>query len=229
MEQPVPPAAEQPVVEIVSAAEAPVDSGRAAEMAVAAAVLKLQARAKNGISWFFWISGLSLLNTIISALGSQMIFLFGLAVTQVVDGVASGLVIDFPEKTLLIQGLAIGLNVLLAGFFALLGYFGYRKERWALIVGMIFYILDMVIFVLAGEWLSGLFHIWALVGLVGGLGALNQLRKLEPAKPVNQFEPVMYEEFNFGKVLNIGLYVLTGILGLAFTAVLVMTVIMFVA
>src|SRR5216117_2936789 len=40
------------------------------------------AQLKSGASWFYWIAGLSLINSIVAFTGGQWAFLFGLGITQ---------------------------------------------------------------------------------------------------------------------------------------------------
>ncbi|MBI4332353.1 MAG: hypothetical protein HY673_13855 [Chloroflexi bacterium] len=47
--------------------------------------LKLENRFKGGASWFYWIAGLSMLNTLFVIIGAGWTFFIGLGITQVVD------------------------------------------------------------------------------------------------------------------------------------------------
>src|ERR1041385_2954703 len=51
----------------------------------------LEKRLMAGASQFYWIAALSLLNSIILFFGGKLQFIFGLGVTQVVDGISIGL------------------------------------------------------------------------------------------------------------------------------------------
>ena len=42
----------------------------------------------SGANWFYWIAGLSLVNTILLYTGSEWVFVVGLGVTQLIDGIA---------------------------------------------------------------------------------------------------------------------------------------------
>ena len=120
-------------------------------------------RMKSGGSWFYWIAGLSLINSISAFTGSAWRFIFGLGITRLLDGYVSGPV-------------ALVLDVLVAGLFVLFGIFANKGHLWAFIVGMALYALDGVIYALAGAWLSAGFHVFVLFCLVGGFRAARQLR-----------------------------------------------------
>src|SRR5690349_15552832 len=45
---------------------------------------------KSGAGWFYWIAGLSLINSVIAATGAGWAFIVGLGVTQFIDAFAHG-------------------------------------------------------------------------------------------------------------------------------------------
>lgn len=47
--------------------------------------LELETRLNSGAGWFYWIAGLSLLNSIIMLSGSDLYFVIGLGITQIID------------------------------------------------------------------------------------------------------------------------------------------------
>lgn len=55
------------------------------------ALLELENALKSGANWFYWIAGLTLVNTIAAMSGSTWRFILGLAITQIVDVVAQDL------------------------------------------------------------------------------------------------------------------------------------------
>ena len=152
------------------------------EQQTAQARLVLQSRARNGANWFYWIAGLSIINTIIYTLGGTISFIVGLGATQLVDGFTSALIKEYGSNTIL-QLAAIGIDIGLAGIFIVAGLLSRKYYRWAIIVGMVLYFLDALIFIWVGDWLSLAFHALALWGLWGGLKAMNGLRKLASAQP----------------------------------------------
>ena len=55
--------------------------------------LKYQTEAafKGGANWFFWIAGLSVINSLIITFGGEMSFVIGLGITQFIDGISIAL------------------------------------------------------------------------------------------------------------------------------------------
>src|SRR5258706_7852157 len=52
--------------------------------------VEFERRIRSGGSWFYWIAGLSLANTIVSASGGGVGFVIGLTITQVIDHFVRG-------------------------------------------------------------------------------------------------------------------------------------------
>jgi len=140
---------------------------------------------KGGASWFYWIAGLSLINSLILLAGSDWNFLIGLGLTQVFDAIAKILSAEMNSTAgLIIKAIAFLLDLGVAGLFVLFGWLAKKRYAWAFIVGMILYALDGLIFVLVGSWLSVGFHAFALFGLYGGLKAIYMLRRLPQLPPL---------------------------------------------
>ena len=129
------------------------------------------AQVKSGANWFYWIAGLSLVNSISAFTGSDWRFILGLGVTQIID--AFGQHIDGAGKFV-----ALVLDILAAGVLVLFGVFGNKGHLWAFIVGMVLFALDGVIFLLAQDWLGVAFHAFVLYCLFRGL---QGSRALKPA------------------------------------------------
>lgn len=143
-------------------------------------IMTLEKQIKNGISWFYWIAGLSILNTLIFTFGGNINFVVGLAITQFLDGFASGLAAEFTgNASLIIRIVGFAMNAMVVGIFIVFGILGNKRIKWAIIVGMVIYLIDGLIFLAFGEWFSVFFHGLGLSGLWAGLRAINDLRKLE--------------------------------------------------
>jgi len=123
------------------------------------------ARIRSAGSWFYWIAGLSLVNTIIAFSGSSWRFLFGLGLTQLFDQGLGGT-----------SAASLLLSVIVVGFCAVLGVFANRGHLWAFIVGMVLFALDGVIFLIGQAWLGVGFHVLVLFFLFRGLQACLSLR-----------------------------------------------------
>lgn len=119
---------------------------------------------KSGASWFYWIAGLSVVNSVMAAIGADWRFLFGLGVTQLFDDFGA----EFGGSS---QMVALALSLLTAGLFVLFGVMGGRQHSWAFIVGMILFALDGVLCALFQDWFSVGFHILALFFIFKGLQA----------------------------------------------------------
>jgi hypothetical protein len=156
-----------------SAAQAPVAPGAGVPAsplgqpaaANAAAVRQL----KSGASWFYWVAGLSLVNSIVAFSGSSWHFLFGLGITQIFDGLRENL---GSVGTIVV----LALDLAAAGLFILFGVFANKGHLWAFIIGMVLFGLDGLLFVLVKDWLGVGFHAFVLYCLYRGMSACRQLR-----------------------------------------------------
>ncbi|PKO12066.1 MAG: hypothetical protein CVU39_25955 [Chloroflexi bacterium HGW-Chloroflexi-10] len=149
---------------------------------LAKSLLALENQLKGGIGWFYWIAGLSLINTAIFLTGGSLTFVAGLGLTQIVDYFAYGFSLELSGTlAVIIRGMGAAVSVFFALLFILCGYFGRKRIRWVVIAGFIVYALDAVIVVAFGEWYSFLFHLLALFGLFRGFKAIKALNELEKA------------------------------------------------
>jgi hypothetical protein len=120
--------------------------------------------------WFWWIAGLSLVNTVMFYTGSSASFVVGLAMTTVVSVMLAGS-----------MALAVGIIALILGFYFLMGLFAQRGAAWAFYLGGVFYVIDALIYLKLADWMSVAFHAYALYWLVRGV---LRLRELAAAPPV---------------------------------------------
>jgi hypothetical protein len=147
-----------------------------------AAVLKLQTQHKSGATWFYWIAGLSVINSIVVLVGSQWSFIVGLGITQLVDGIAIGVARQASAQSgLILKVMGFGFDLLIAGLFVFFGAFAKKRYMWAYVVGMVLYAFDGLIFLLVKDFLSIGFHVFALVCIYNGMQASIKLRALEEA------------------------------------------------
>ena len=128
-----------------------------------------EAQLKSGASWFYWIAGLSLINSIIALTGADWGFILGLGITQVFDAIGH----EFAGVGKII---ALVLDLIAIGLFVLFGVFANKGRSWAFIVGMILYALDSVLALLTQEWLPLGFHGFALFCLFRGFSACRELK-----------------------------------------------------
>jgi hypothetical protein len=125
-------------------------------------------RMKSGASWFYWIAGLSLINSIAALSGRGWRFIVGLGITQNIDEFANR--ITSGGKII-----AFALDLLVAGVFVLCGLFAHKAQTWAFLAGMALFALDGVIFLLAKDWLGVGFHLLLMYWLFGGFAACRTL------------------------------------------------------
>ncbi len=76
------------------------------------------------------------------------------------------------------KGVALGLDILAAGFYALYGLFARKGARWAFVAGMVFYALDGLLLLYVKDWLAAAFHAYVLFRLFQGFQAAGQLAAL---------------------------------------------------
>jgi hypothetical protein len=140
---------------------------------------RLESQHKSGANWFYWIAGLSLINTLMNLFGGRFSFLVGLGITQLVDGIVlgvSGQVAQDMALVVKIVGFAVNLTV--AVVFIVFGILARQKRKWPFIVGMALYALDALLFIWVGDWWSFGFHLLALWGLSTGMKARNRLAEM---------------------------------------------------
>jgi hypothetical protein len=144
---------------------------------------ELPARIKRGANWFYWIAGLSVINSIAYAAGAKFHFLAGLGITEIADAIIDVFVREGAPPAL--RGIAILFDLVAVIGFALCGYFANKYSRTAFIVGIGFYFVDALIVLLLGDLFMAAFHGLALYGLIRGFLACRELKAFQAmAAPV---------------------------------------------
>lgn len=157
------------------------DFGHAHIARIAEAMEALKAAGNNGANWFFWIAGLSLVNTVIAHAGGESHFIVGLAITAIVDAIASEIGKTEPDAATTVMIIAIGFSVFVAVMSVVFGWLSRKRILWIFGIGMFLYLLDGLLYLLIGDYLSGAFHGYALYSMFAGFNAFRQLNKLESA------------------------------------------------
>jgi hypothetical protein len=156
---------------LASAGPAPISATTATAAQTAAPPQALAAaQAKSGGSWFYWIAGLSLINSISAFSGSTWRFIVGLGITQLFDAVGTSL--GSSGKVIV-----LALDLLVAGLFILFGLFAVKGHLWAFVVGMILFALDSLVFLLVQDWIGVGFHVFVLYCLFRGFQGSRLLNR----------------------------------------------------
>lgn len=127
---------------------------------------------QGGTNWFYWIGGLSLINSLFTLFGKQVSFSIGLGITQFIDGIFLGIFGKYSMFSFFI-------NLFVIGCFIAFGYFSARKNTTILLVGVVVYILDGLIFLYFGAFLPVALHGLALFYLIKSYLKLQEYGKLE--------------------------------------------------
>lgn len=143
----------------------------AQEEATITETIALQQKVHSGASWFDWIAGFTVLNSLISLFGKNTHFGSGMGITTLVDRFARKLA---PEV-----GPSISLCIAVccaAGLFGL-GVLAKRKHWWAFAAGIAILLFDTFLIFLVGKgfFFSIFLHIWATISMISGLNALKKL------------------------------------------------------
>lgn len=133
---------------------------------------------KGGAHWFYWIAALSLINSGIFLFGGNWSFFAGLAITQLADALVYE--VSGTNDFSIAKIIALTIDLIVAGLFALCGVFASRLQIWAFVAGMILYALDGVLVLLLGGFLSAGFHLFALIMIFRGLMAARELSSAKP-------------------------------------------------
>lgn len=165
--------------------------------------LKLNAKLKSGAGWFYWVAALSVINSIIILANGEWSFLFGMGITQLVDGVVLGIFDGSVNTPASAKFIGLGLVVLISSIFALFGWQGNKRAKWAFLVGMVLYGLDALILLSVSDYLGIAFHFWVLFGLFAGYRACNELEKLDKAPAVSAPPDVPITPAEFSPSLDV--------------------------
>ena len=139
------------------------------EQAVPAGDPALVAKHLSGSAWFFWIAGLSIVNSVAAALDTNWGFLIGLGVTQAIDAIAKAAGGGFATM------IALALDSVAALVFVGLGILARRRHLLAYIVGIALFGLDGLLFLVVRDWIGLGFHVFALVFIIRGFLACRFL------------------------------------------------------
>ena len=126
----------------------------------------------SGASWFWWIAGLSVVNTIMIHSGSDRNFVIGLGFTLLADAIFK----EMKVIAFIIDAIALATFV---GF----GFLSRKGQLWAFVTGIVLYTLDAGIYILGQDWMSVAFHGLALFYMIRGAKALHAALKAAAEPP----------------------------------------------
>ena len=138
----------------------------------------LEEQRNKGASWFYWIVGLTIINTIVVQSGIDFAFSLGATVTLVSYGVAQAL------GTSTAHVMALGFDVLVIAFYAMCGVMGSRGATWAFILGLIAFTIDSLFALIGFQIIGILIHGYALFCIFNGMMACVNLNRLKREKAI---------------------------------------------
>lgn len=144
----------------------------------------LVATMKSGANWFYWIAGLSLVNTLVYIGGGDWSFLAGLGITQLADGFID-VAIENGAPSML-KAVAVAFDFFILGMFAFFGYYAGKRSSVVFLIGITIYVLDGLLLLALGVLASAGFHAFALFFIIRGFLACRQLNAFEASRP---FQP----------------------------------------
>jgi hypothetical protein len=150
-----------------------------AEQTASARSAELEGKLRTGANWFYWVAGLSLVNSAILLSEGDRHFLIGLGVTQFINAIALHWAKQAPETAMVAKVVAGAFTLITAAVVAAFGLGTNRRYSWLFIAGMILYTIDGLIYVLFEDWLSIAFHVFVLTRLFSGFQACRELNSAE--------------------------------------------------
>ncbi len=142
-------------------------------------LLALDQRGRIGANWFYWVAGLSLVNSVVLQSGGHGYFVIGLGITVLVDTFTGEMAKQSPDIATTLKALALGFDVVAAAIVAGFGWLARNRYLAVYAIGMFLYLLDGLLFLLFQDWLSVGFHAFALFCMGSGFAAFRKLDAME--------------------------------------------------
>jgi len=137
---------------------------------------QLSQRFQSGAKWFYWIAALTFITSVIGLLGGGWRFFLSLGVTQIIDGIATGLSADFGNATKVI---AIVLDIFVTAIFAGFGLLASKRQLWAYVLGMVVFLLDGLLSLAFFDVIGIIVHGFVLFVMFRGFQAGRELAALK--------------------------------------------------
>src|SRR5436189_2962081 len=100
----------------------PTETGPVEERSTASEMLALHMQGRRGANWFYWVAGLSLVNSAVILGGGSLFFVIGLGATLVADGSAAAISQNHPDAVWIIKGVALAFDLFVAAVLAGFGW-----------------------------------------------------------------------------------------------------------
>lgn len=141
---------------------------------------ELEQKLSSGANWFYWIAGLSVVNSLANFFELGWNFAVGLGITQFFDGL--GIYLRSEGSTTPVLAGILVMSLVIAGLFFVIGVFANRRIITAFVIGIIIYVADSALMLLVGDILGIIIHAIALFFIIRGFLAARQLLRSNKGK-----------------------------------------------
>ncbi len=159
------------------------DAGDPSIAALRARAYQLLQQGQKGASWFFWVAGMSVVNSIIIHTGGKSHFVLGLGVTMIADSIAGEFGKQAPKAATIATVIAVAFDVFVTLLVIGAGLLARRRYIAVYAAGMFAYLLDGLLFLAVGDLMSVAIHALALFYMFHGLTAFRKLNAILRAAP----------------------------------------------
>ena len=142
---------------------------------------------KSGANWFYWIAGLSVINSLVYMSGADWSFLAGLGVTQLAEAFVDIAIEQGAPSAM--KAIAIVFSLAAVVVFGLFGYYSGKRYTTVFAIGIGLYLLDGLLLLALGVFASAGFHAFALFFMIRGFLAGRELNAHAPGKVFQQPPP----------------------------------------
>jgi hypothetical protein len=137
-------------------------------------VRSLFEQGKAGAAWFYWIAGLSVINTVMILAKAERTFALGLGLTMITDSVAADVAFK-PGGNTNVLAVAVSFDAVILGLFILCGCLSQRRILPIFALGMLLYLLDGLLCLSLGLIVGVGIHAYALWSMGSGFWAYRRL------------------------------------------------------
>ncbi|MDE5604549.1 MAG: hypothetical protein K2I73_03075 [Eubacterium sp.] len=157
---------------------------------------KLQKRINTAKTSIILVAVLTIANTVLIAINSDMVFTFSAYVPQLVTFIFADMAADMQEKSYLYIGIAIA--ILMALIYVAL-WLGAKKKNVFIIVALVLFGIDSAVLLYdissyfqASYFIDIAFHAWVIYDLILGIIAYSKLKKIPVEEMQQNSEQVNY-------------------------------------